>query len=159
MIWPTKHLLDSQQKRVLPLVKCAPSNSCVPPAMAAVAVRIMDRAHWVHSESAHNTSNVLKNLLVNLDLSGHRVNGIDSRGLLLCRCYLCIKKTKFICLSLMWFRNRIEFDRDEGRRVSFVLQNELIYLLWNSSNPITSVYFIYIINAVGKYEDTKATPQ
>ena len=119
----------------------------------------MDRARWVQEESAHNTSNVLKNLLVNLDLSGHRVNGIDSRGLLLCRCYLCIKKTKFICLSLMWFRNRIEFDRDEGRRVSFVLQNELIYLLWNSSNPITSVYFIYIINAVGKYEDTKATSQ
>ena len=28
----------------LPPVKCAPSNSSVPPAMAAVAVRIMDRA-------------------------------------------------------------------------------------------------------------------
>ena len=27
------------------MVKCAPSNSCVPPAMAAVAVRIMDRDH------------------------------------------------------------------------------------------------------------------
>ena len=36
------HLLDSRQKCVLPPVKCAPSNSCVPPAMAAVAVRIMD---------------------------------------------------------------------------------------------------------------------
>ena len=35
-------MLDSRQKRVLPLVKYAPSNSCVPPAMAAVAVRIMD---------------------------------------------------------------------------------------------------------------------
>ena len=47
MISPTKsaklqHLFDSRQKRVLPPVKCAPSNSCVPPAMAAVAVRIMD---------------------------------------------------------------------------------------------------------------------
>ena len=38
-------ILDSRQKRVLPLVKYAPSNSCVPPAMAAVAVRILDRAH------------------------------------------------------------------------------------------------------------------
>ena len=27
----------------MPPVKCALSNSCVPPAMAAVAVRIMDR--------------------------------------------------------------------------------------------------------------------
>ena len=42
----------------------------------------------------------------------------------------------------------------EGRRVLFVLKNELINLLWNSLNPITSVYFIYIIHAVGKYEDT-----
>ena len=40
----SRHLLESRQKRVLPPVKCAPSNSSgVTPAMAAVAVRIMDR--------------------------------------------------------------------------------------------------------------------
>ena len=37
-------LLDSRQKRVSPPVKWAPSTSCVPLAMAAVAVRLMDRA-------------------------------------------------------------------------------------------------------------------
>ena len=41
----SRHLLDSWQKHVLPPVKCAPSTSCVPPAMAHnCIVRLMDRA-------------------------------------------------------------------------------------------------------------------
>ena len=39
-----RDLLDSQQKRVSPPVKCAASNiSCVPPAMAAVAIKEADQ--------------------------------------------------------------------------------------------------------------------